>query len=79
MSAIVVAKDDAEKPESPMHINVTDLTFGYVGREVRIVPAIYKIMTENIFWNMSNSLFSAGPALFEYATNKWSQMFVNWR
>ena len=49
MSAIVVAKDDAEKPESPMHINVTDLTFGYVGREVRIVPSIDKIMTDNIF------------------------------
>lgn len=32
MSAIVT-KTDGEKAEQPLHVNIKDLTFGYVGRE----------------------------------------------
>lgn len=41
MSAMVVATDETEKAEAPVHINVTDLTFGYVGREVELFFQIY--------------------------------------
>lgn len=35
MSSVVAKADEAAK-EAPMHIDVTDLTFGYAGREVGI-------------------------------------------
>ena len=52
MSALIVAKDEAERAEAPMHINVSDLTFGYVGREVNNIYKLFhhfRMATDNIF------------------------------
>lgn len=49
MSTIVATADEAAK-ETPMHIDVTDLTFGYAGREV----GVFSLLTSNTLYPFNN-------------------------
>jgi hypothetical protein len=75
MSAIVL--DQNKSDDAPSHINVKDLTFGYVGREVPqicLTISFPKSMLKGFF---RYKFTAARSQKFEYAVNKRSTLSVD--